>query len=391
MSPENTQTPLPPKDVLERVSPALERQLLLMARECVACGLCLKGCRFLQANGTPRDIALRFHPDDPAALSMAFACHLCGLCGSVCPKKLAPQRFFLELRREAVSRWQGDFPQHRRILDYERRGASRRFSVCALPQEARSVFFPGCTLPGIKPALTMQLVFWLRQQDPAMGVVLDCCAKPSHDLGRQQEFRARFAPLRDMLLHNGVQTVYTACPNCFKVFSEYGAPLEARLVYEFLHERWTPDQPPLQGEVAVHDPCPLRVKGDCHDAVRGLLRQTGLRFVPMEYERDKAICCGEGGSVSHMVPELAAAWADMRVEQAQGLPVATYCAGCMLFLRPRLRSVHVLDLLFFPQRTMNGKERTAAPPMTYVNRLLLKSRLARLPGLTRLPHKSAFE
>lgn len=381
------QKPLLAEYVLQRVSPALERQLVRMAEDCVACGLCVKQCTFLQTNGTPRDIALRYRPDNPGDLTLAFACHLCGLCGRVCPKDLTPSRFFLELRREAVSRWHGDFPQHKRILAYERRGGSQRFSLCALPEQCEAVFFPGCTLPGIKPALFLRIAQWLRQRFPAMGFVLDCCAKPSHDLGRQQEFRERFTPLRDMLMYNGVQTIFTACPNCFKVFSEYGAPLETRMLYELLLQHWEPEAPALKGEVVIHDPCPLRHTSLCHDAVRGLVRQTGLQAAPMEHERDKAICCGEGGSVSHMVPEFAEAWSKMRQEQANERPVVTYCAGCMLFLRQHMRSLHLLDLLFFPELAWADKVKTAKAPLTYLHRLRLKAWLQRQKGITRFPSK----
>lgn len=383
-------TPLdqPPRSVLERVRPGLERQLELMAEECVACGICVKQCAFLQTNGTPRDIAQRYSPDNPGDLAMPFACHLCGLCGAVCPKNIEPARLFLEMRREAVARWRGDFPQHKRILAYERRGSSQRYSCHALPENCHSIFFPGCTLPGIKPALTLKLIHWLREQEPDMGVVLDCCAKPSHDLGRQLEFQSRFLRLRDTLVNNGVHTVYTACPNCFKVFSEYGHPLETRLVYEFLNQRWKPQATRLQGEVAVHDPCPLRLETRCHEAVRTLVRMSGLRIKKLDHERDKAICCGEGGSVSHMVPEFAQAWTELRADEARDAPVVTYCAGCMLFLRQSMRTFHVLDLLITPEQTMAGREKTAPVYMRDYNRLRLKARLRKLPGLVRFPQKT---
>lgn len=383
-------TPLPPvQSVLQRVSPGLERQLLLMVEECVACGICVKQCTFLQHNGTPRDIALRYSPDNPGDLTLPFACHLCGLCGAVCPKSIQPSRLFLEMRRETVSRWHGDFPQHKRILAYERRGISSRYALHALPEDCTSVFFPGCTLPGVKPALLLRMVTWLRTQLPDMGVVLDCCSKPSHDLGRQLDFSKNYLPLRDLLLNNGVTTIYVCCPNCFKVFSEYGAPLQVRMVYELLAEIWSPPQTLLRGEVAVHDPCPLRDSSRCHDAVRSLVRQTGLRLRQMDHERDKTICCGEGGSVSLMVPEFAQAWTDLRAEEAGDAPVVTYCAGCMLFLRQKMRTHHLLDLLFFPERTWAGKEKTASAPMTYANRLRLKGKLRKLRGLARFPQKQS--
>jgi len=40
-------------------------------------------------------------------------------------------------------------------------------------------------------------------------------------------------------------------------------------------------------------------------------------------------------------------------------------------------TVHIADLLFFPDKTMHGKAPVSRSPFTYVNRLLLKRRFKR--------------
>ena len=62
----------------------------------------------------------------------------------------------------------------------------------------------------------------LKEQIPHLGVVLDCCHKPSHDLGRQQSFLTWFEDMRDWLIRHGVRHIIVACPNCYKVFHGYG-------------------------------------------------------------------------------------------------------------------------------------------------------------------------
>ncbi len=387
MSARTPPAEVPQPAALGRVGAPLEQLLLRVATECIACGACAKDCAFLRTYGLPQAIALRFDPEDPQHLAMPFACHLCGLCGAVCPQGLEPATLFLELRREAVARWQGDFPQHKRILAYEERGASPRFSLCALPETCDTVFFPGCSLPGTHPSALARLLPWLQEQVPGLGVVLDCCAKPSHDLGRQDDFLGRFAPLRDMLLEQGVRRVLTACPNCYKVFSQYGRPLETRMLYELLRDKWGWQAPARGLTVCVHDPCPLRGRGETQGAVRELITAAGLDIWPLQHERGRTLCCGEGGSVSHMMPEFAANWTQLRRGEAGERLVITYCSGCTLFLGASMKTCHVLDLLFFPDKALAGECRPVKAPLTYLYRLRLKWRLTRQPGFSRYPRK----
>ena len=52
----------------------------------------------------------------------------------------------------------------------------------------------------------------------------------------------------------------------------------------------------------------------------------------------------------------------------------TYCAGCTNHLNGITPTSHLLDLLFEPTATLAGKEKVSKAPMTYINRLRLKSR-----------------
>ena len=45
-----------------------------------------------------------------------------------------------------------------------------------------------------------------------IGIVLDCCTKPSHDLGDEEHFNAMFGEMKDYLLSQGIKTVLLACP-----------------------------------------------------------------------------------------------------------------------------------------------------------------------------------
>ncbi|MGW8161235.1 MAG: 4Fe-4S dicluster domain-containing protein, partial [Desulfobulbales bacterium] len=174
-----------------------------IAEQCIECGICLKNCLFLQKYGTPKKIAENWqsHVDHPT--TMPFACSLCSLCEAVCPVKINPRKMFLEMRRYAVASAQADFTKQRVLLNFEKRGTSKTFSFYGLPSGCDTVFFPGCALAGSRPQRVWQLFTHLQGVFPALGIVLDCCTKPSHDLGRVEYFHAMFNEMHEYLIASG--------------------------------------------------------------------------------------------------------------------------------------------------------------------------------------------
>ena len=215
-APENSSNILP-----DDIRPDLRDELQKHGEKCVECKLCVKECQFLKKHGTPKQIALRYDPTSMESKYLPFECSLCRLCEVVCPDKIGlnPARMFLEMRREAVKRDDTVLTKHGRILNYEKRGTSKRYSYYALPENCDTVLFPGCTLPGTRPDKVISLFEHLQTNIPSLGMVLDCCTKPSHDLGRNKYFQVMFEEMKQYLLSCGVKHVLVACPNCFKVFN----------------------------------------------------------------------------------------------------------------------------------------------------------------------------
>lgn len=347
-----------------------------MAGRCRDCGLCQEQCLFLRRQGSPGGIARAWDPGDPGQRSLPFSCSLCGLCGAVCPQGLDPAAMFLDLRRQAVTQGAGDFPEHQGLLAYERRGNSRRYTWYALPAGCRTVFFPGCNLPGSRPKQTWRLFELLRGQDPSLGLVLDCCNKPSHDLGRQEHFEAMFGEMRDWLLARGVREALVACPNCRQVFQAHGQDLKVRTVYEALAQAGLPGLEPatVAATVTVHDPCVARRSPGLHQAARQWAARAGLKVEEMPHHGGQALCCGEGGGVGFLDPELPQAWESLRRQEAAGRRVLTYCAGCASHLGRILPVTHLADLALDPRAALAGRAPVSRAPFTYLNRLRLKRR-----------------
>lgn len=349
----------------------LEGRLKDILAGCNDCGACVKGCAFLKRHGTPGDIARACVPTTSTALAKGFECSLCGLCSAICPKELDLEGFFLELRRAAVERGEGNYPQHAPLLNYERLGTSRRFTLYRLPEGCRSVFFPGCSLSGTRPAGVQRVFDELKKNDPAVGIVFDCCLKPSHSLGRAEYVDTRFAEMNRWLVELGVREVLVACPNCQVMFQKLGSGLSVRTVWEALAE--SDLQPrPASATVTVHDPCVIRSSAPVHQAVRTLLARQGVTVEEMRHSGRRTLCCGQGGAVNLLDPKLAASWGGLRKLEAGGRRIVTYCAGCTQALGSHTPTSHLVDLIFAPERALAGKRLGAKAPFTYLNRLRLK-------------------
>ncbi|HBH86625.1 MAG TPA: hypothetical protein DDY17_03345 [Syntrophaceae bacterium] len=106
----------------------LQEIIAHVSETCKDCGLCRQECDFLEKYGTPKEIADCYDPKKKEGQVMPFECSLCRLCDDVCPFGINPSQMLLEIRRESVERDAGSFPEHTVLLDYERRGMSKRFT-----------------------------------------------------------------------------------------------------------------------------------------------------------------------------------------------------------------------------------------------------------------------
>lgn len=345
---------------------ALRDILQIQSENCIECGLCCKECTFLQQYGTPKQIADSFDPASAQDLNMPFECSLCGLCRAICPAKIDPAAMFLEMRREAVLQGKQLWHNYSTLLSYEKRGTSKRYSYYALPENCDTVFFPGCTLSGTRHDKVKAIYEHVRKTVPQLGIVLDCCTKPSHDLGRKRYFSSMFTEMEDFLQLHKVKNILVACPSCYQVFQEYGAGLQVKTIYEYFAETSIPSSANIPATVTIHDPCTTRNELQINAAIRQLIRCKSLTIHEMNSCKTKTLCCGEGGAVG------SASWGIRRKEEAGKNRIITYCAGCANLLDCIHPTSHIIDLLFDPQSALAGKTKVAKAPWTYLYRLFLK-------------------
>lgn len=352
-----------------------------VGNKCLHCRACLGDCGFLSEHGTPGQLARSYEHNEAGLRHLAFSCSLCNLCTQACSLNLEPGRMFLDLRREAVRLKKGNYKAHRKLLSFEKLGGSRFFSYLSLPRGCTTVFFPGCALPGARPDHTLQLYQYLQRLFPTLGIMLDCCNKPSHDLGRQQFFLDRFNAREQRLASQGIRTIITACTNCYQAFSQNSSTFTITTAYSILVDYgFSPEKKFPAVSYTIHDPCTTRLDQELHRAVRSLTADLGLQIFEMEHNRETTLCCGEGGAAGCLGGSQAGKWSEKRHEEANGQPLITYCAGCTAMLQNQDQVYHIVDLLFPDAGSDLSKPRQGLPLMTYLNRLKLKYKLKKLLG-----------
>ncbi len=344
---------------------------------CTNCGICVKRCAFLKKHGTPGEIASKVDIANPSSCTLAFECSLCALCDAVCPEKLELSDFFLELRRASVNEEFSDLGEYKKLIEYERKGISKRYTWYALPEGCETIIFPGCALSGSRAGTVIDIYKTLATKIPNLGIVLDCCTKPSHDLGRQEFFEEVFGEMRDYLVKKGVKQVLTGCPNCYKVFEKYGGELETVSLYQKIDDLGLVPKGEAVGEVVIHDPCVNRFDTEIQSAVRSLAVKSGISPVKTKEEGLKTNCCGEGGGVPFHQPEFAENWRGACLDIAEGKKVVTYCAGCAGRLSGKVKTAHILDIFTNPKAALAGDSKVATAPMTYRNRLFVLKKWAK--------------
>jgi Fe-S oxidoreductase len=232
----------------------------------------------------------------------------------------------------------------------------------------------------LQPGATLALYRRLQAITPTLGMLLDCCHKISHDLGRTQIHEEYLAYLVHLLDAHGINTLVTACPSCLQAFGGLPARFTVTTAYRLLNISPSAGRPHLSPGTSftIHDPCSVRFHPLLQDDVRQLCLDLGIPIEEMDHARAATFCCGEGGGAGFIAPHLAEAWRQQRAAEIGDRTVITYCAGCTARLGGQQPAIHLTELL-----TATGSSRPLQPfrpigPLRrWLNRLWLKLMLYR--------------
>ena len=172
---------------------------------------------------------------------------------------------------------------------------------------SRAVFWPGCALMSLDPAILERTLAVLRREEKDMGLSACCCGQPTRYL-EPERYEKRREKLRRLLERRGVERIYTACPNCGVQLRELGG-VQVISLWPVLEQRLRPEDlaPAPARSCVVHDPCPTRREKADQEAVRALLALAGAAVAEPAHCRERTICCGNYHMAHTLDPEKSAA------------------------------------------------------------------------------------
>lgn len=134
-----------------------------------------------------------------------------------------------------------------------------------------------------------------------------------------------------------VKKIVTIDPHAFNIFKneypDFGLNAEVyhhtELLYQFVKEGRLVPKHTVNETITFHDSCYLGRYNEVYDAPREILKAIpGVKYVEMERNREKAMCCGAGGGLMWMEEETGHRINVARTEQALEVKPSVISAGC---------------------------------------------------------------
>jgi len=372
-------------------------------KTCIQCGSCTGSC--VASDGmtlSPRKLwrSMQMGMEPVVMESMSFwNCTTCGLCDKRCPRGIPLSQLMLSLREKYNSdggqisgveltvdnlkksgNITGDDPQNR-FLWLDNLMLSEEDRAKLFKKESEAVYFTGCVgalfpqVGGIPQSLTKLLL-----KLGADFSLLDdewCCGYPVMAGGKGTQGLAEFA------LHNiaeiekkGASKVIVTCPTCHYMFTKVypslngGKPLPFSVMHysEYLKGAEGLSCKGKDAVVTYHDPCDLGRKLHITEEPRNLLKSlAGVDFREMRFTGEDSKCCGGGGNMEMVNPELSSNIAGRRINEAVETGaeyLLSSCQQCKRTLQNAARKtrarIKVLDLLEFLLMRLDEAEKEVA-------------------------------
>lgn len=210
-----------------------------------------------------------------------------------------------------------------------------------LRKKADTLLFMGCVSSYLDMKIIPSLFKIMDAADidyTMLGIEEVCCGFPLHLMGDQEKFEQTARNLIDRIKATGAKELITPCAGCYKTFTKY-YPEAGDLGLEVFHsvhyipklieEKKIKLGGDLSKKVTYHDPCDLGRTFQIFEEPRDILKAIpDINLVEMSRNRLKARCCGGGGSVMALEPELAADMAAARVRDAMEVGAEIIVSGC---------------------------------------------------------------
>ena len=319
-----------------------------------------------------------------------FQCTLCGKCREVCSTRIDTLKIWAEVRKKVAEK--GKNPENMKILSNTIREAgnitgeeqvNREMWLAALDEsfkektakEAPVLYYTGCSsslYPMVSkiPQSFVQILATAGVEFSLLGAEEECCGFPLIGTGELSKSTEIVGKNVEKIVARGAQVLVTTCSSCYHTFKyTYPEILRKKLPFEIMHSCqfiWNlirDKKLDLQGNserVTYHDPCDLGRNSGVYDPPREVLKSIPeIDFVELKKSRESSNCCGGGGNLEALDPNLVTKIALSRlqeIEKTGAKTVVSNCQQCKRTLQSAARKnkirVKVMDLTEFVLRNL---------------------------------------
>ena len=208
---------------------------------------------------------------------------------------------------------------------------------------AEIVYFVGCGasfLPMAQkiPAKLATIMYRAGLDFTILGGEEWCCGFPLLGAGMPDKVTELKNHNLQKLKSIGAKQVVFSCPSCMHTWTNfYDSDAKLRHASQVLSDLIKQDKLELKQlnlKVTYHDPCYLGRNFGVFEEPREVIKSIpGIEFVELANNRNFSLCCGGGGNVEMVDPDLSAAVAQRKIEEIQSTGADTVVSSCQQCLR----------------------------------------------------------
>lgn len=345
--------------------------------KCNKCGFCLPNCPIYKVQGvesaSPRgrnaitraviEGRLAWSPEIEKSV---FSCLGCGACTAACFPSLKTKEMVFQNRECLVH--EGLYPK---IADRLAKHVEENFNISNEDNEERDewrenlkdvpesvfdkkradvIYFVGCVasfFPMVQkiPANMAEIMERGGVDFTILGGDEWCCGFPLIGAGMPEKIKTLMEHNLQKVKEVGAKKIVFTCPSCYHMWKNFYEPeVELLCTSELLEQLLSEKRISLKeinATVTYHDPCDLGRNSGIFESPREVLKAIpGIRLIEMPNNRQMANCCGGGGNLEMVDPELSAKVAQLKIEEILETGadmVVTSCQQCVRTIATRAR------------------------------------------------------
>ncbi len=290
---------------------------------------------------------------------MVYCCTLCGECGTQCPVSIDSRSLWFVLKEvladlghypKPLKMMKGHVLQDHNISGHDNTQRTDWLEgIAGVPthryqkEKAEVVYFVGCVSAYFPMAYKIPQSFVSILERTGIDFTLLggaewCCGFPLLVGGFRKEAQALFQHNIESVKSKAAHTVVFSCPSCYHTWlkdyqTEFRLFDSTQFLLTLIQEgriRFIEKKV----KVTYHDPCDLGRVSGVYEAPREILRSMpGVEFVELPNNRERCKCCGGGGLLEMIEPDLSATLAKEKIREIQATGADLLITSCQQCLR----------------------------------------------------------